>query len=1105
MQNGQTNLDMKNLILSLAAILITGISFAQSPQVFNYQAVVRASDGEILQNGNVTFRFSILESSPAGNSVYVETHDATTNEFGLVNLTIGDGTIANGNFSQIDWANESHYLKVDLDPDGGTTFTEMSIQQLISVPYSIHAMTVSNSDNDTTNELQTISKNGSTITLSDGGGNVILADDDPDNEIQTISRNGNDAFLSNGGGSISVADDDNDAGNELQTISKNGINITLSSGGGTVSVADNDNDAANELQTISKSGTDITLSDGGGTISIADNDNDATNEIQTLSRSGSKISLSTGGGTVDINDADSSITNELQVLSKNGNMLTLSDNGGSFNIADQDSSITNELQVLSKNGNILTLSDNGGSFNIADQDSSITNELQVLSKNGNILTLSGNGGSFNVADQDSSIKNELQDLVVKNNILSLTQSTSSVPLNNISYWKADGDLLYATFPNYGLGKSTPNTDYALDLYSNDTLRYGISSNNVVRRSGTSINTQLTTTRDDTVKGYSYGLYNYLSYNPESGGSFATTGISNYILSSPDDASSQKTYGIYQDINRGDSGSGETVGNYLDLHHSGNDGLVTGNYEYVRATGDNQEMFYGDNREFHKTGSGFGNTMYGTKTFMTRSGSSSTTAPSLNNGNTIGDYMNIIYNPKSGPNHLYGSQKVIYSYPDDAATGSVYGNNTFIQRGDSGSGTTYGYYLDLNHSGNDGTVFGTFYNIDVDGVSADNAYGQYTNLSKNGLGTLYGNYNYVNRYNGYGRTYGLYNYLVYSPDSGSTAYEAHGMHTKVVSSPKVNIPVTGSYIEMTRGGSGASATNGTYHDISHTGSSGSVYGTYSNIVKTSTSSNAYSAGSRIMLEAHSGSNWGVLSEVSVGTNSSNASGSSTGGEFTASRYGTGDNGSTGLIGSGICNTTGSGYRVAIGVYGYAYQNSANGSSNAYGLYGYTLGNADVEYAAYMAGDVYSSGSYLPSDIKLKQNVETAGSSLERILGLRVYNYKYNDSMYRSMNLPKGHQTGFLAHEMQQSFPELTNETYQPPMTEDQREQMEKDGIEVPQSAIDGVEFTAVNYAGLVPHLTKAIQEQQVIIDEQKEQINTMNQRLTEMESVIKLLSETIDSK
>jgi hypothetical protein len=81
------------------------------------------------------------------------------------------------------------------------------------------------------------------------------------------------------------ADGDLSASNELQSLSRSGTTVTLSSGG-SVSIADNDNDPSNELQALSLSGTTLSLSSG-GSVSLAslgaDNlgDHNATTTIDT--------------------------------------------------------------------------------------------------------------------------------------------------------------------------------------------------------------------------------------------------------------------------------------------------------------------------------------------------------------------------------------------------------------------------------------------------------------------------------------------------------------------------------------------------------------------------------------------------------------------------------------------------------------------------------------------------------------------------------------------------------------------------------------------------------------------------------------------------------
>ena len=79
--------------------------------------------------------------------------------------------------------------------------------------------------------------------------------------------------LNNDAGFISTPDDaDADPANELQTIGKSGTTVTLSDGGGTFTdeVNDADADSNNEIQTLSESGKNITASLGGGTVSKID-------------------------------------------------------------------------------------------------------------------------------------------------------------------------------------------------------------------------------------------------------------------------------------------------------------------------------------------------------------------------------------------------------------------------------------------------------------------------------------------------------------------------------------------------------------------------------------------------------------------------------------------------------------------------------------------------------------------------------------------------------------------------------------------------------------------------------------------------------------------
>ena len=130
---------MKKLF-SFIILIFTGLLlFAQVPQKFNYQAVVRDAGNGLVSSQTVGVRISILLDDANGTVVYQETHAAVTNVNGLMTLQVGGGIVQNGDFSTIDWANGTYFLKTEIDPTGGTNYTVEGAQQLLSVPYALYA------------------------------------------------------------------------------------------------------------------------------------------------------------------------------------------------------------------------------------------------------------------------------------------------------------------------------------------------------------------------------------------------------------------------------------------------------------------------------------------------------------------------------------------------------------------------------------------------------------------------------------------------------------------------------------------------------------------------------------------------------------------------------------------------------------------------------------------------------------------------------------------------------------------------------------------------------------------------------------------------------
>ena len=125
-------------------VLCMTVVFAQAPEKFSYQAVVRNASNQLIANAPVSVRMSILQGSADDVVVYVETHAVTTNANGLLTVEIGGGTVQQGVFADIDWTNGPLFLKTETDPDGGTNYTVTSVQQLLSVPYALYAKEAGN-------------------------------------------------------------------------------------------------------------------------------------------------------------------------------------------------------------------------------------------------------------------------------------------------------------------------------------------------------------------------------------------------------------------------------------------------------------------------------------------------------------------------------------------------------------------------------------------------------------------------------------------------------------------------------------------------------------------------------------------------------------------------------------------------------------------------------------------------------------------------------------------------------------------------------------------------------------------------------------------------
>lgn len=122
---------------------------AQAPNKFSFQAVVRNTSNQLITNQQVGVKISLISVvMGTENAEYVETHSILTNANGLLSLTVGEGSLASGDFTTAMNSNaSSKKIKCEIDPIGGTNYTIISNEQLLSVPYALKSNTASFAEN----------------------------------------------------------------------------------------------------------------------------------------------------------------------------------------------------------------------------------------------------------------------------------------------------------------------------------------------------------------------------------------------------------------------------------------------------------------------------------------------------------------------------------------------------------------------------------------------------------------------------------------------------------------------------------------------------------------------------------------------------------------------------------------------------------------------------------------------------------------------------------------------------------------------------------------------------------------------------------------------
>ena len=118
----------------------------------------------------------------------------------------------------------------------------------------------------------------------------------------------------------------------------------------------------------------------------------------------------------------------------------------------------------------------------------------------------------------------------------------------------------------------------------------------------------------------------------------------------------------------------------------------------------------------------------------------------------------------------------------------------------------------------------------------------------------------------------------------------------------------------------------------------------------------------------------------------------------------------------------------------------------------------------------------SDRRYKKNITPVTSALEKLSKLNPVNYDWRTAEFPHKGFEDKKQWGFIAQEIEKVMPELVKE--------------DKKG------------YLKLNYTGVIPLLTKAMQEQQTEMEKQQKEIDQLKAQL---QSIMKMLDNDMSDK
>lgn len=457
---------MKTYLYTLVLIFIPLLLSGQNtPRGISYQAVARDVTGDELENANISVKLSVLSGAIDGPAEWVETHNVTTNRFGLFELVIGQGSHFGGtaeSFGKVQWGNGPHFLKVEID--FGTGYRFLGTNQFFAVPYALYAENAGNAEDTRDDQQLSYDPETQLLTLENGGTidlSTLIQNVDNDNTNELITRfelDGDSLSITDAGGTRTVNLSKYTAvGKDAQDLSLTGNILSVTNDDTPVDLSgflDNtDNQELiynSEYGYLSIEGSQQEPINIKNIINqydkVKDADADSTNEIQYLSYDGQNLRLSKGNAIpLSVNDADADPENEIQDLRYQNHKIWVTKNEDST-IVDLNPYLKDDQQLNIENNTLYLTGDNPSQVPL---DGDPFNEIQDLTLSKDTLTITKNNNATKIGLSKYLDNTDAQELELNGNELTLTgdnpttvniDADPSNEIQNLSYDNSTYDL-----------------------------------------------------------------------------------------------------------------------------------------------------------------------------------------------------------------------------------------------------------------------------------------------------------------------------------------------------------------------------------------------------------------------------------------------------------------------------------------------------------------------------------------------------------------------------------------------------------------------------------------------------------------------------------------